>query len=138
MFLLKAELALALRKLFVDDLSVEGNDMRRKFLQLLRKNDAALGEISARQLFHALGGPLDQIGEADAEFDDALVVVIVERLGDDAAFIDHRPKLIGAAGVIVADADGGFAGIATNDDEFHAFSEVVGKCAHGACVWAID
>src|SRR5580704_9788200 len=60
MFLLKAELAFALGKLFVDDLSVEGNDVGRELLELLRKNDAAFGEISARQLFHSFGGPLDQ------------------------------------------------------------------------------
>src|ERR1700723_1040424 len=69
MFFLKTELALALRKLFINYFSVERNHMRRELLEFLRKHDPTFGEISPRQLFHALGRPLDKVGEPDAEFD---------------------------------------------------------------------
>jgi hypothetical protein len=133
-FFLEAELALALGKLFVNYFSVEGNDVRRELFQLLRKDDAAFGEIPARQLFHALGGALDEIRESDTEFDHALVVVIVERFRDDAAFVEDGPELIGASRVVMADTHGGFAWVAADDDQLHAFSEMVGECSHGPSV----
>ena len=130
-FFLRAEFAFALGELLVGMFAVEGDNVRGKLFKLLRKDDAAFGEILALQFLDALCGALDEVSEADAELDDALVVVVVERLGDDAAIVKNGPELIGTTGVIMADTDRGFAGIATNDDEFHALAEVVGKCAHG-------
>ena len=129
-FFLDTELAFALGKLFVNYFSVERNDVRRELLQLLRKHDAAFGEISAGELFHALGGPLDQVGKPDAKFNHALVVVIVERFRNHAAFVQDGPELIGAPGVVVTHAHGGFARIAADDDQLHAFSQMVGESSH--------
>src|SRR5208337_2557658 len=130
--LLQAVVAFALGKLLEDDLAVKGHHVRREFTQLLREDNAAFGEILARELLDASGRFFDEIGEANAEFDDAAIVGVVEWFGDHARFIEHGPELIAAAGVVVAGADGGFAGITTHDDELHAFAEIVWKCLHAA------
>jgi hypothetical protein len=127
---LEAELTFALGKLFVDYFPVERNDVRRELFELLRKHDAAFGEISTRQLFRALGRPLDKVSKPDAEFDYALVIVIVERFRHDAAFVQDGPELVGATGVVMAHAHGRFARIAADDDQLHAFSQMVGECSH--------
>jgi hypothetical protein len=129
-FFLETKLALSLGELFVDYFPVEGHDVRRELFQLLGKHDPAFREISPRQLFDALGGPLDEVGKADAEFDHALVVVIVEWFGHDATLVQDGPELIGAPGIVVADAHGRFARITTDDDQLHAFSQMVGECSH--------
>jgi hypothetical protein len=129
-FFLETELALSLGKLFVDYFPVEGHDVRRELLQLLGKHDPALGEIPPRQLFDALRGPLDEVGKADAEFDHALVIVIVEGLRHDATLVQDGPELIGAPGVVVADTHRRFAWIAADDDQLHTFSQMVGECSH--------
>src|SRR5271157_2544998 len=129
---LQAVVALALGKLLVNDLAVKGHHARREFAEFLREDDAALGKILARKFLDAPGGFLDEIGEADSEFDDAAVVRIVEGLGDNARFKERRPELIAAAGVIMTGADRGLAGIAAHDHELHAFAEIVGKCLHSA------
>lgn len=129
-FLLQAILAFTLRKLLVHNFPVESDDMRRELFQLLRKNDASLGEIFARQFRFGFRRTFYEVGESYAKFDHALVVVIVERLGHNAAFVKNVPELIGAPGIVVADTHGGFAWIATDDDQLHAFSEMVGECSH--------
>src|ERR1700730_3144388 len=129
-FLLDAVFALALGKLFVSELSVECHYMRRIFLELLRKNDAALGEIFALQFFDALCRTLHQIRESNAEFDDSLVVVVIEGLRDNTTCIEHGPKLIRAACVIVAHAHGRFAWGTPDDYELHAFAKMVRECSH--------
>jgi hypothetical protein len=129
-FFLKTELAFTLGKLFVDYFPVESHDVRRELLKLLRKHDTAFGEISSRQFFLGLGGPLDQVREADAEFDHALVVVIVKRFGHYATFIQDGPELIGATGVVMAHTHGRFGRIAADDDQLHTFSQMVGECSH--------
>ena len=130
--LLQAVVTFALRILLVDDLAVKGHHMRRELTELLRKNDAAFGEILAREFLDALGGFLDEIGEANPEFDDAAVVRIVEGLGNNARFVEHGPELIAAPSVIMAGADGGLAGITAYDDELHAFAEIVWQCLDSA------
>src|ERR1700737_1338069 len=45
---LQSTFALALRKLLVSQLAVEGHNTRSKLLQFLRQNDAALGKVRAR------------------------------------------------------------------------------------------
>jgi len=108
--------------------------MRSSLSDFLGKHDAAFGEVFPRQFFHSLGGPFDQIGEADAKFDHSFVVAVIEGLGNHTAFIQHGPELVAAPGVIMTDAHRRLARIAANNDEFHAFSQVVGKCAHWAGV----
>ena len=58
--------------------------------------------------------------------------MIIERLWHHAALVQDRPEFIASSGVVVADADGRLAGIATDDDQLHAFAEVVGQGAHEA------
>src|SRR5208283_2713638 len=87
--LLQTVVAFTLGKLFVDDLAVKSHHVRREFTEFLRKNNAAFGEILAREFLDALGGFLDEIGEANPEFDDAAVVGVVEWFGDHARFIEH-------------------------------------------------
>jgi hypothetical protein len=104
-FFLDAIVAFALGELFEGEFSVEGNYARQVFLKFARKDEAAFGEILALQFFDGFGWTLHEIGEADAEFDDATVVRIVEWFGNDAAVIEQWPEGIAAAGVIVARAD---------------------------------
>src|SRR6267378_5710033 len=99
-FFLYAVFALALGELFVRELPIEGHDVRCKFLELLRKHDAALGEIFTLELFDALRWAFYEIGESNTEFNDPLVIVVIEGLRDHTACIEHRPKLIRAAGVV--------------------------------------
>jgi hypothetical protein len=58
--------------------------------------------------------------------------MVIEGLRHNAAFIQHGPEFVPAAGIVVAHADGGLARIASDDYELHAFAEVVGKCSHHA------
>src|SRR6516164_8065075 len=129
-FLLQAVRALALRELLVGGLAVEGHDTGSELAQFLGKDDAAFGKVLACEFLDTLGGALDEVGKANAEFDDAAVVRIIERLRHDAGFVERRPKLIAAPSIVMAGAYGGFAGIATNDYELHAFAEVVGERFH--------
>src|SRR5579862_9760960 len=115
---LDAEFALALRELLVGELAVESHYVRREFFKLLREDDTAFRKVFALQFLNSFGGALDEIREADAEFDDPLIVVVIERLRHDAAFEDHGPELVGTPSVVVANADRGFARVATNDDKF--------------------
>lgn len=133
-FLLEAEFAFALGELLVGVLAVEGDDVRSKFLEFLREDDAAFGEIGARKLGGSFCGAFDEIGEADGKFNDAFIVVIIERLRNDGALVKERPKFVAAAGIVVAHADGRFGGITADDDELHAFAKMVGKGLHGRSV----
>ena len=54
--LLQAVVAFALGKLLVDDLAVKGHHARREFTEFLREDDAAFGEILAREFLDAPGG----------------------------------------------------------------------------------
>src|SRR5712692_9189895 len=71
--LLQAELAPALGKLLKRQLAVERDDARRELLQLPRQQDTPFGEFLPMDLLHAARGALDQVGQADAELDDAFV-----------------------------------------------------------------
>src|SRR5258708_34670843 len=86
-FLLDAVVAFALRELFVGQLAVEGDDAREILLELAGKDEAAFGEILALQLFDGFSGALDEISEADAEFNDAAAVAEGERDRDNAAVV---------------------------------------------------
>lgn len=131
---LEAEDAGTARKALVDRFAVEGDDAGFHFFDFTGEKDAALGEFLALNFFHAFGGALDQVGEADAEFDEAFVFGVFERLGDDTGIVHDGPKMIAAAGVIVPGACRAFAGIAADEDELHTFAKIVWKRAHGiAC-----
>jgi hypothetical protein len=56
--------------------------------------------------------------------------VVIEGLGDHATCVEHGPKLIRAACVIVAHAHGRFAWITPDDYELHAFAKMVRECSH--------
>src|SRR5271165_1896570 len=130
--LLQAEAALALGKLFIGYLAVEGDHARRKFLKLLGQDNAALGKILARQLFDAPGGTFHQVGQSNAEFNDAAVIRIVKWLRDDATVKQDGPEQVAAPGIVVARAHGRLAGVAAYDDELHPFSEIIWKCFHSS------
>src|ERR1700675_4868116 len=121
-FFLDAKVAFALGELLEGELAVEGDDARQIFLELAGKYEAAFGIILALEFFDGFGGALDEIGEADAEFDDAAVVRVVERLGDDATIVEQGPEGIAAAGVIVTGANGRLRGVATHNHELHSFA----------------
>src|SRR6267142_2981432 len=131
-FFLYAVFALALGELFVCELPIERHDVRCKFFELLRKHDAAFGEVFTLQFFDALRRALHEIGESNAEFNDPLVIVVIEGLGYHTTCIEHGPKLIRAAGIVVAHAHRGLARIAANDYELHAFAKMVRECSHCA------
>src|ERR1700688_3434792 len=101
---LKAKLAFALRKLFERQFAIESNHMRRVFAKPLRQYDPAFREVFARQFGGGFCGALHEVRQTDSKFDHALVIVIVEWLRNDSAFIEHRPELIHAAGIVMADA----------------------------------
>src|SRR6266849_9036002 len=130
--LLNAEFAFSLGKLFVSQLPVKSHDVGSEFLKLLREDDAPFRVLFALQFLNAFRGTLHQVGKPDAEFDHPLVVVVIERFRDNAALIEHGPEFVPAAGIVMANADGGLARVAAHDHELHAFAEVVGKCSHYA------
>src|ERR1700757_1640674 len=121
-FFLDAVVALALSELLVGQLAVEGDDTRKIFLELPGKDEASFSVILALQFFNRFGRTFDQISKADAEFDDAPVVRIVERFGNDAAVIEKRPKWIAAARVVVASTDRRLCWITTHNHELHSFA----------------
>src|SRR5262245_36774351 len=123
-FLLQTAFTFTLRKLFVRQLPVKGHYARRKFFQFLGKHNTALGEILARKLFRAVRGTLDQVGQTDAELDDALVVAIIEWFRHNAAFEEHGPELVLAPGVVVADTDRRLGRMASHNHKFHPLSEM--------------
>jgi hypothetical protein len=129
-FFLDTVFALALGKLFVSELPVECHYVWRKLLELLRKYDAALGKIFTLQFFDPFRRAFHEIRKSNAEFDDSLVVVVIEGLRDHTTCIEHGPKLIRAAGVIVAHAHGRFAWVTPDDYELHAFAKMVRECSH--------
>src|SRR4029077_11354017 len=56
--------------------------------------------------------------------------MIVERFWYYAAFVQDGPELVGASCVVVPYAHGRFARIAADDNQLHAFSQMVGECSH--------
>src|SRR5207237_1656746 len=126
-FFLDSVFAAALRELFVGELAIDRYDVRSKLLEFLREHDAPFRKIFSLQFLDAFGWTLHQIGEADAKFDHSSVVVIIKRLGHDAALVKDGPEFITAAGIVVSDADGGFTGIAAHDDKLHTFAKGVGE-----------
>jgi hypothetical protein len=124
-FFLKADFTFSLGELFVGFFSIEGDDVGSEFFEFLREDDAAFCVVLAGQFCGSFGRLLDEIGEADAEFDDALVIVIVERFRDDAALEEQGPEFVAASGVVVANANGGLGWIAADDYQFHAFAEEI-------------
>src|SRR5580700_7554358 len=119
---LDSVIAFALGELLEGELAVEGDYARKILLEFSGKHEAAFSKILALQFFDGFRRALDEISEADAEFDNAAVVRIVEGFGDDAAVIEQGPERIAAAGVIVAGPDGRLRGIATHDHELHSFA----------------
>src|SRR5258708_17724034 len=132
-FFLEAVVAFALRELLIGQLAVEGDDAREILLELAGKDEAAFGEILAVQLFDGFSGALDEICEADAEFNDAAVVRIVERFRDDAAVVEQWPERIAAAGVIMAGANRRFRWISTYDHKVHSFTQLGWGGVHSIC-----
>lgn len=128
--LLEAEDAGAAREAFVDRFTVERDHARFHLFEFAGKQHAAFGEFLALDFFHAFGGALDQVGEADAEFDEAFVFGVFEGLGDNPGIVHDGPEMIAAAGVIMSGAGGTFAGIAADENELHAFAKIVWKRAH--------
>ena len=135
---LHAVVALALGKLFIGKLAVEGHDARAIFFQLLRKHDASLGKILSLQLLNPFGRALHQIRKADTEFNHAFVIVVIKRLRHHPALVEHGPKLIAPSGIVMADADGRLARIATDDHQLHAFTEMVGEGTHDASLLCLS
>src|SRR5229473_1448368 len=71
--LLMAQLAAALREVFVGGLSVEGNHLGRVLLELLAQDDTALGKFLAGQLLDAARRPFDQVRQTDPKLNHPLV-----------------------------------------------------------------
>src|ERR1700730_5745223 len=119
---LKTKLTFALRKLFERQFAVKSDHMRRKLPKPLRQYNTALRKVLARQLSGGFCRAFHQIGQTNSKFDHALVIVIVEWLRNHATFIEYRPELIYAAGIVMADAHRRLAGIAAHNNELHTFS----------------
>ena len=135
---LHAVVALALRKLFIGKLAIESHDARAIFLQLLRKHDASLGKILALQFLAPFRRALHQIRKADTKFNHALIIMVIKRLRHHPALIEHRPEFISPSGIVMADADGRLARIATDDHQLHPFTEMVGEGTHGASLLCLS
>src|SRR5713226_6029650 len=127
---LQAQLAGPLRKHLENDLPVETDHARHKFLELLRKDDAPLGELLPVDFLDAARRPLHQIRQPDAEFDHALVVLILEGLRHNPRVVQQRPEQICAPRVIVAQARRLFTGIAADDHQPHAPAKIIRQRAH--------
>src|SRR5258708_30983722 len=104
-FFLNPVVALALGELLEGQLAVERDDARQILLELAGEDEAPLCVVLALQFFNRFGRPLDEIRQADAEFDDAAVVRVIQRFGDNAAVIEQWPERIAPARVVVATAD---------------------------------
>ena len=100
---LETKLAFALRKLFERQFAVECDHMRRVFPKPLRQYDAPFRKVFARQLRSCYCGALYEVGQADTKFNHAFVIVIIKWLRNHSAFIEHRPELVHAPSIIMAD-----------------------------------
>src|SRR5579871_134712 len=129
-FCLYAKLTLSLRKLLVNNLSIERNYARTKFFQLLSKDDPSFRKILACQFFHAARWPLHQIRQPNSKFYDPPVVAIFHWLRNYAALEQDRPKNIVAARIIVSCSNGGLARIAPDNHELHPFTQVIRQGLH--------
>src|SRR6202166_4748565 len=89
---LEAKLAFALGKLFERQFAVECDHMRSVFPKPLRQYDASFGKVFPCQLRGCFCGALYEVGQADANFNHALVIVIVKWLRNHSAFIEYRPE----------------------------------------------
>jgi hypothetical protein len=116
--------------LLVGELTVKSNDVGSKLLELLRENDASLRKIFALQLLDAFGGPLHQVGEANAKFNHPPVVVVIKGFGYDTTLVQDGPEFVAAPRIVVTDTDRRLAGIAPHDDKLHAFAKMVWERPH--------
>ena len=84
---MQAELARSLGEFFVGVLAIESDHAWRVFLELLCQQNPALGNFLPVQLPNVTRGALHQIGKADAEFDQALIIRVGQRLGQNARIV---------------------------------------------------
>ena len=119
-FLLQPRLAAPLREILKRADAIERNDLRRVLLELLRQQDAPFGKFLARQFLDPARRALDEVGQPDAEFDHSFVVAVIEQFRHHARIIQQRPEFVPAARIVVPDASRAVAGVASDDDQFHA------------------
>src|SRR5579862_7493556 len=125
-FLLKAKLARAPRKLFVDHFPIEGDHARTHVFQFLRQQHSALGKLLPLDFVSSASGPLYQVRHADAQLEHAPVILVSEGLWDHARLIHHRPELVVAPGIVMPHARGAVSRIGAYQDHLHPFAQVVG------------
>ncbi len=120
--LLQPRLATPLREILKGTHAIERDDLRRVLFELLRQQDAPLGKFLARQFLDPARGTLDEVGKPDAELDHPFVIPVIEQFRHHARIIQQRPEFVSTSRVIMADASRTVAGIAPDDDQFHAIA----------------
>ena len=111
--------------------SHEGDDLRSKALDLLLEDLPALLVLHGTQIVDARARPRDQVGHADAPLRQPDVVLVRDRLGDDAGFVEQAPEPVGRSGEVMAQRRRHYAGIDADEDQAHARLNRVGQSTIG-------
>src|SRR5258708_38159052 len=109
-----------LREILKGAHAIESNDLRRVLFEFLSQQDAPLCKFFARQFLDPACGPLDEVSQSYAKLDHSLVIAVIEQFGHHTRIVEQRPEFVSAARIIMADASRTVAGVAPDDDQFHA------------------
>src|SRR5262249_17029874 len=91
LLLLQAKLPRTLGKFLEYQLAVEGNDAWRILLKLVCQEDAAFGNLVPVNLFDPSRGALDEIGQPDAELNQAPIVLVIEQFRHNPPIVEQGP-----------------------------------------------
>jgi len=109
----------------------ERDDLRTKPLDLLLENLPALLVLRRVQGVDAWRRPRHQIGHPDAPLGQPDVVLVRDRLGDDAPFIEKAPEAVGRSGEMMPGGGGHDAGVDPDQEQADARPDRVGQSKIG-------
>ena len=111
----------------------ERHDLGAKAFDLLLENLPAFLVFVRRQGVDPRRRPRDQVGHPDPPLRQPHVVLVRDRLGDDAPGVEESPEAIGRSGEVMAGCRRHDAGI--DSDEYHADARLdrVGQSKIGPC-----
>jgi hypothetical protein len=107
--------------------SDERHDLRAKTLDFLLENLPAFLILNGTQVVDAGARPGDQVGHPDAPLRQPDVVLVRDRLGDDACLVQQAPEPVARPGEVMAHRGRHHAGIDPDEDHPHSRPNRVGQ-----------
>ena len=115
--------AIAVDTLKADDAGPEAPD-------LIPEDRRPAAVVGGSKILRRRGRALHDVGESDAEFQDAGVVFRPQGLDEQAGPVGGVPEAVAGPGVVVASSNGIRAGIDADDQDVESRCEVVGQRGH--------